>query len=407
MEGFEYSPSPPQAVTDYLRLKGLEPVFSWQDVMREEHSFGFTVAKATQLNVLSTIQDSLVKAEAEGIPFKQWANNLEPELRGLGWWGIDDVDELDADGNLTARRVPAQLGSPRRLKTIYWANTRTARAAGQWERIQNTKGALPFLLYQLGPSENHRPHHEDKEGLILRADDSFWEVWLPPNGWGCKCHVRQISAAEAQRRGFVDAPAPVIPEQEFVNSRTNEVSTVPQGIDPGWNTNPGFNRARNVRKFLADDFNAAPLNLARIAVADYTRDSEFTAMMLGERPAQFAIPIARLPDDVAAAFGTSTQTVIVSSETLSTHNALANAAKYAPPAEWAVIMDRLASDTAEIWIQDGGKALHIFVDHDGAIETRAQQYKAVFKRTADGDEMFLTTFHPFGERNKKHGRRIR
>ena len=402
MDAFEYSPAPPQAVLDYLKLKGLQPAFSWQDVMREEHSFAFTVAKATQLNVLTTLQDSLIKAEADGIPFAQWAKDLEPELKKLGWWG-----EGEAVDQLTGETRPARLGSPRRLKTIYWANTRTARAAGQWERIQRTKGALPYLIYQLGSSEKHRPHHEDKEGLILRVDDTFWEVWLPPNGWGCKCHVRQISAAEAQRRGFIDLPAPDVPDQGFVNSRTGEVSTVPQGIDPGWNVNPGLTRARNVRKFLADDFNAAPLNLARIAVADYTRDTEFKAMMLGERPDQFAIPIARLSEDVAKAFDTTTQTVIVSSKTLSTHNAIANAAKYAPPEEWAAIMASIADGTAEIYLQDGGKVLHVFFDHDGAIKTKAQQYRAKLTRTVDGSEIFLSTFHPWDNRKPKHGRRIK
>ncbi len=407
MEGFDFSPTPPKAVLDFLSLKGLKPAFSWEDVMRDEHSFAFTVAKATQLNVLTTIQDSLLKAEAAGVPFSQWSKELESNLRALGWWGVNDVDELDAAGNPTGRKVPAQLGSPRRLKTIYWANTRSARAAGQWERIQRTKGALGFLIYQLGPSENHRPHHEDKEGLILSVDDEFWEVWLPPNGWGCKCHVRQISEAEAVRRGFTGAAAPDIPDTNFVNSRTGETSTVPQGIDPGWNTNPGFNRARNVRKFLADDFNAAPLNLARIAIADYTRDKEFTAMMLGERPAQFAIPIARLPDDVVKTFGTSTQTVIVSSSTLSTHNAIVNPAKYPAPEEWAVIMDRLANDTAEIYIQDGGKVLHLFFEHKGAIKTSDNYYRAKLTRTVDGGEIFLSTFHPWRKSYPKHGRRIK
>lgn len=407
MDGFEYSPAPPQAVTDYLALKQLRPSFSWQDVMLDEHSFSFTVAKATQLNVLRTFQESLIRAEAEGIPFAQWSRDIEPELRRLGWWGVQDVDELDAGGNPTGRQVPARLGSPRRLRTIYWANTRTARAAGQWERIQSTKAALGYLLYQLGPSENHRPHHEVHNGLILRVDDAFWEVWLPPNGWGCKCHVRQISLAEAQRRGFVDAPAPIIPEQSFTNSRTGEVMAVPLGIDPGWNINPGLTRARNIRRFLADDFNAAPLNLARIAIADYTRDSEFRAMMLGQRPDQFAIPIARIPDDVAATFGTSTQTIIVSSQTLAAHNAIVNPAKYPPPEEWSVIMERIAAGEAEIYIQDGGKVLHIFFNHSGAIETRAEQYRAKLTRTVQGDEIFLSTFHPWDKRKPKHGRRIK
>ena len=46
--------------------------------------------------------------------------------------------------------------SPGRLQTIFSANMRSARAAGQWDRIQRTKDALPYLLYVRTTSKEPR-----------------------------------------------------------------------------------------------------------------------------------------------------------------------------------------------------------------------------------------------------------
>ena len=76
------------------------------------------------------------------------------------------------------------------------ANRRTAYAAGQWARILRTAKALPYLLYSLGPN---RDHHVAIAGTILPFDTPFWHTHFPPNGWGCKCRVRQISSRERER----------------------------------------------------------------------------------------------------------------------------------------------------------------------------------------------------------------
>lgn len=253
-------PSP--EVLAYLRHKGWAPAFSYLDVWGEEHAFAFTVAKAMEMDVLTTIHAALVKAQEEGIPFEKFARDLEPRLRELGWWGRKDMADP-----LTGEIVKAQLGSPRRLKTIYWANTRSARAAGQWERAQRTKDMLPYLIYELGPSEHHRPHHASKAGLILHVDDPFWDSWMPQNGWLCKCRVRQISAAEAGRRGGVGT-APAVPDILWRNARTGEVQRVPLGIDPAWDTNPGKHRQANLDRMLAGKLDEMPPALAEVARRD-------------------------------------------------------------------------------------------------------------------------------------------
>ncbi len=237
-----FDPGPPPQASRYLRNKELQPAFSWADVAPEEHAVNFSVAKATQIDVLTTLQGALQTALDEGRSFGHFKREITPELQRLGWWGKSQM--RDVDGSLQE----VTLGTPRRLRVIYDTNMRTARAAGQWERIQRTKAALPYLTYRLGPSERHRPAHLAKRGITLPVDDPFWSSWYPPNGWGCKCWVRQITAAEAERLGISESPD--IQTREWENPRTGEVRQVPVGIDPGWERNPGALRLQYVEQML-------------------------------------------------------------------------------------------------------------------------------------------------------------
>ena len=169
----------PRDALDYFRNKGWKIGFDYRDVWREEHAYAFTVAKATQVEVLESIRDAIDKAIAAGMTKRQFEKELTPVLQRLGWWGTKDT--IDP---LTGEPVRAKLGSPRRLNTIYETNLRTARAAGQWKRAERTKKALPYLRYELGPSEHHRAWHVAWEGTTLSVDDDWWNAHMPPNGWG-------------------------------------------------------------------------------------------------------------------------------------------------------------------------------------------------------------------------------
>lgn len=234
----------PKEALSYFRAKKIKPGFDYRDVWREENKHAFTVAKAMQEDILHDIRDALDDAIENGIPFSQFSKNLRPTLEGKGWWGRKDVVDP-----ATGETVNAQLGSPRRLQTIYSANVRSARAAGQWGRIQRTKATHPYLLYQLGPSETHRVEHANWSGILLPVDDAFWKTHFTPNGWGCKCHIRQVSKAEYSRlvnTGKYITDAPKVEMRDWINKRTGEVETVPMGIDPGWDFNPGEGRAKRL-----------------------------------------------------------------------------------------------------------------------------------------------------------------
>jgi hypothetical protein len=203
----------------------------------------------------------------------------------------------------------------------------TARAAGEWERIQRTKRGLPFLVYELSVAERRRPEHMNWVGIVLPVDDPFWITHYPPNGWLCQCRVRQISRREAETLGYdPETPGPQVVTRPWTNKVTGERFDVPEGIDPGWQSNPGATRANNLRRFLADRLDTLPTNARRVAVQDLVGAKHFQALARGELPyrgasdrrpgniehGRMALPVAILPDRVQELIGTKTRTVLFS-----------------------------------------------------------------------------------------------
>lgn len=235
----------PRAAIDALQRRFGNPFgsYSWLDVWQNAHARGFTVAKSAGFDVLDDIIKALDDAQRGGQTFEQFARNLEPVLRDKGWWGRGPA--LDP---ATGTYSDAQLGSPRRLRTIYDINMRQSRAAGEWVQIQRTKDALPYLMYDCVHDAKTRAQHrlwggaDNGRPVVLRADHPWWHTHYPPNGWNCRCGVIQLSDSQVlqmRARGLITEEAPQIAWREFRNARTGEVVRVPDGIDPGFAYNAG------------------------------------------------------------------------------------------------------------------------------------------------------------------------
>jgi hypothetical protein len=246
----------PPEVLDYFRRKDMAPNFSWLDVWGEEHAHAFTVAGVTEARVLAEFRAGIDKAIADGQGFEAFREEMMRRLTPHGWWGARDVVDP-----VTGRAKRVDFSSPRRLQTTFWSNMRAARSAGQWDRAQRTKSALPYILYVRTVAADPRQEHLRWAGTILHVDDPTWKWLWPPNGWGCKCAVRQISASQRDRyleakKGadgvFYTDAAPPENAKPYLNRRTGETTMVPAGIDPGWHTNPGIGRAKTVGQQLVD-----------------------------------------------------------------------------------------------------------------------------------------------------------
>jgi len=407
-------PAPKEALS-YFRNKGLKVSFDYRDVWREEHAHAFTVAKAMQLDVLESIRGAVDQALAEGQTLRDFRKGLTPTLQRLGWWGRQEMVD-PATGEI----VDARLGSPRRLKTIYTANLRTARAAGQWERAQRTKAARPYLLRTLGPSRRHRPEHAAWHGVLLPIDDPWWKVHMPPDGWGCKCRVRQVSEAEAgrlksrgvpapERKQEVDAAtgrptghlekryvpvqttAPKIEYREWRNKRTGRIERVPAGCDPGWDTNPGQTRWQSLEKVLAERLEAAPPAVGAAAVKDLV-ESEAFGVWYANPTGKF--PVGSIPETDATMIGARVRTLHLSAETAEKQK------KNHPEieaGEYAQVQDAVSTG---LRVQDGPSTLFYILE-------KPQGYVVVVKSTRTGESLFLTSFRRLSADEAKRDAEIR
>ncbi len=309
----------PEPVRRYFDDKGQTPTFDWRDIAPQEHSHTFTVAKSAGFDVLDDIRGAAKQAIDNQQSFDDFAANLEPTLRKKGWWGQKIVVDPK-----TGQKVKAQLGSLRRLRTIHWANVATARAAGEWERTLATKGFLPFLRYTLSSAERKRPQHVSWVGTILPVDHPWWQSHYPPNGWGCRCGVRQITRRQAKRDGYSEGDdAPVIETKPWFNKRSGKTIQVPIGIDPGWQTNPGVNRGRNLMKIYQGKLEAMPELAATTALRAFWQGPQPRAWLNSAE--RVHMPVAMSPRAQALLQGNGAM-IAISNQTaiakLSKHRAL-------------------------------------------------------------------------------------
>ena len=221
-----------KAALEYLKSKKLLPGFSHYDVWMHEYSVAFTVAKMLDADLLQEVKSALEEAIESGTDFNTFKKRLKPYLMARGWWGeqimLDPVDGIEK---------VVQLGSTRRLETIFQTNMATAYAAGQWQRIQSTKAALPYLRYNASAASNPREAHKRYYGLVLPVGHKLWKQIFPPNGYGCLCSVSQLTRGQAERYGISEEPEEIT--EEFTNPRTGEVATIAADITPGFAHNHG------------------------------------------------------------------------------------------------------------------------------------------------------------------------
>lgn len=258
--GSSFTLAPEEAMA-FFAAKGLRTSFDWRDMLGTQHTAAFTVAKMMDTDLLADVHASLLDAMATGTPFREWADTIVPVLQAKGWWGRKAVVDP-----LTGTTVVAELGSPGRLQTIFRTNLQTAYAAGAWSQIQDQAEVAPFLLYDAVDDHRTRPEHAAWDGQVHPVDSPFWQAHYPPNGWNCRCSVIQLSQEDLDAMGLAVTPPKREATYTWTNPRTGKTEKVPQGLDPGWNYNPGADYLKNLTATAIAKARGLPPQVAPAAV---------------------------------------------------------------------------------------------------------------------------------------------
>lgn len=237
---------PPEQAVAYLKKKGFAFSWDWEEVWQAAHAKAFTVAKAMRLDILQDIRDAVTRALAEGRTLRQFQQELTPLLQAKGWWGRP----LLGDG--AGGAVQVQLGSPRRLRTIYEVNLQTSYMVGRYQSMMENVTARPYWMYVAVLDSRTRPAHRALHGTIARYDSPFWNHFYPPNGWRCRCRVRSLTKDQAiamvqNGQGVWVDEKSLGTTEKLITPRTGELAEVATyrigerivSPDVGWSYNPG------------------------------------------------------------------------------------------------------------------------------------------------------------------------
>lgn len=203
----------------YLEGKLPEVSLTSLDLAGPVHAKVFTVAGSTSVDLVSDLQQALVRALKNGTTITQFRKDFDAAVQDHGW------------------AYKGKRGW--RTSVIFNANMRSAHMAGRWAQIQANVQRRPFLQYRTAGDARVRPQHRAWNGLIYPVGHSFWSTHYPPCGWNCRCTVRAFSREEMGERNLSESPPFDLKLVDVRAADGTLLDRVPHGIDPGWDHNVG------------------------------------------------------------------------------------------------------------------------------------------------------------------------
>lgn len=196
---------------------------------------------------------------------------------------LADTVERGASMEDFRRDLVSRLGenplSPWHTETVFRTNVMSAFHSGEQDVYQHPliQGQFPYIAYDgiadtrirdthLAMMHYGCPLEDGSLSNIYRADDPIWEIWMPPNGYQCRCGVRYLTVQQAARLGVKEAI-------DWLASGTAPANPYRASLPPWLVPDPGFATRPSV----------GPPNFVRLSVG------------LGKRFKRF-----RLSDDPAA-----------------------------------------------------------------------------------------------------------
>lgn len=243
----------PEAAISYLKSKGLHIGWNWQDTLDEAHARSFTIAKMTDISLLADTRRAIVKAMESGGGYQDFVRQIKPLMQEKGWWGKQTVINPYGD------QQEVQLGSPRRLRTIYHTNRRIAVMAAQYQRMLEAVETHPYWQYWAILDGRTRKHHAAMHGTVYAWNDPFWQHNYPPNGYGCRCTVKALTRQNAETASIHTSELTAIKQDIGTDKSTGEIYTATRyatAIPPNQAITQGLSR---YARFAADaGFNGSP-----------------------------------------------------------------------------------------------------------------------------------------------------
>lgn len=243
----------------FFRQKAAVTTESHRDVWDAAHSKMFMVAGANRQAIVDDFQEAIAKALEKGTTLEEFRKDFDRIVKAHGW------------------SYRGERGW--RTRTIFETNLSTAYAAGRYAKLTapDTLATFPYWQYRHSGAVHPRVQHKAWDGKIYAADDPFWTVAYPPNGYGCGCFVVPVSRGGLKRIGKSGPDVP--PDLDQLGTDQ------PLGVDPSFAYNPGQAWLRQTapgpKAVSADEANVAAF--VRSALAGKRPDGSWTPVAVADK----------------------------------------------------------------------------------------------------------------------------
>ena len=116
--------------------------------------------------------------------------------------------KLDRESFLQEAKKVVNLHNETYLNVERTFTASSASAAKDWVQFVKDKDIYPNLQYRTMEDEFVREEHAVLDGIIKPLDDPFWDEYMPPNGFRCRCFTEQTMDDPS-----VETPVLEIPDQ--------------------------------------------------------------------------------------------------------------------------------------------------------------------------------------------------
>jgi len=255
---------PFQEQIDFFRSKLNLPTERWDDIVRNAHDRAFIVAGAAKADLLNDLRDAVDKAIVNGESIGAFRSRFDDIVKKHGWEGWTGSG--------------SQKGRDWRTRVIYQTNLSTSYAAGRYKQLNDPDLAAvrPYWQYIHNDTVQHpRPLHVSWSGMVLSKDDTWWQTHYPPNGWGCRCRIKAVRKSE-----YKGAKAPDDGSYTHIDS-AGVRHTVPNGIDYGFDYQPGARTDTKLREFVQEKLIKRPDAISKALTRDVNRYINATGDIAG------------------------------------------------------------------------------------------------------------------------------
>lgn len=153
----------------------------WDQLNEEETDFAFTVAGVSQANLVVQVWDGIDSAIENGEALDDFKDRVSSML--FDQWG-------EADGA--------------RVETIFRTNVNEAYNDGREAIFRDPDVAddRPLWRYELIEDGDTCEICEECDGVILPADDPWWDEHRPIQHMRCRCSFAALTLEEARAEGY-------------------------------------------------------------------------------------------------------------------------------------------------------------------------------------------------------------